>query len=578
VPAPLAGPTANATASVDLDALRATLLQQLSRGAAQGLVNMTLPMQTETGEAGQVVLQRPDRNRPGGPGPGLSALTPLDPVPELTERGDLCVEESRLAVPDWADDRPYAVQTAEARGAMLGEFDRPDPEAVGRFVRQQIHFGFGLEARVTLRSLAVADPDAALWETMARIVDGEPVPPDHPFAGQEDCQTAAAFWAVLARPELRRSDRVDRPAVLRSFSALPIWLRRSLGPGLAERFLAIGDTATARTIRDAILRAPGDPGPATRLVEAQIDLVSGRGDAAVAQIEDVARDAGPMLPQAMIDLVEARLAQGSDVDPETVEAIAALAAENRGGPLGPPLRRAEALARAAGGDFAAAFAISAETVPGFDAELWPLLAARGSDAALLELAVRPPGEIPETQAQVHEPIAARLIGLGFPEAGLAWLPPVEGRADLLLLAARAELLRRDARAALRLLAGQPGAEADRLRAEAQLLLGDTRAAAATVAAAGDAAAAERLLWQARDWAAVAATGADPQRQAAAALALPTATVPLVLPTGGDDGAVTLPLQPAPLARGRALVEDSAAARAALLAMLAAVPAPDAIQP
>jgi hypothetical protein len=175
-------------------------------------------------------------------------------------------------------------------------------------------------------------------------------------------------------------------------------------------------------------------------------------------------------------------------------------------------------------------------------------------------------------------IARRLIDLGFPEAGLAWLPPAEGDADLRLLAARAELMRRDARAALRHLAGQTGPEADSLRAVAQIQLGDSRAAAAAFAAAGDADAAGRALWQSQDWAAVAAANPDPLRAAAAGLALPAAAAPPLLPADAGGDAALLPPRAAPLARGRALIEESAAARAAVLSMLEAVPAPDPAQP
>jgi hypothetical protein len=175
-------------------------------------------------------------------------------------------------------------------------------------------------------------------------------------------------------------------------------------------------------------------------------------------------------------------------------------------------------------------------------------------------------------------IARRLIDLGFPEAGLAWLPPAEGDADLRLLAARAELMRRDARTALRHLAGQTGPEADSLRAVAQIQLGDGRAAAAAFAAAGDTGAAARARWQAQDWKAVAGADPDPSRAAAAGLALPEATVPPLLPPGTGGDTVLLPLRPAPLARGRALIEESAAARAAVLSMLEAVPAPDPSRP
>ncbi len=571
----------------ELQEMRQNLLVQLSRSASQGLVDMAMPPDGPAADI-QVKGSLAGNHVATSFGPGVAVLTARDPDPELTPQGDICIEDSRLEVALWADDRSFADQLAETRAAAVGEFDRPDPEVVSRQTRLLLHFGFGAEARDTIAAFEIRPPDAALWETMGSIIDGDPVGADNPFAGQADCDTNAALWSVLSRPVLRLSDRPEKTAVLRAFSGLPLGLRRQLGPGLAERFLAIDDTASARTVRDAMLRAPGDPGDAAQLAEARIDLHDGRPEEAVARIEAVAGDGGPMLPQAMIDLVDARVSQGSPVDPETVAALAALVQEQGKGPLGPALRRAEGLALALGGDFAAAFEISAGGNPDFDADLWPLLAAGGSDSVLLSQAVLPREAVPATDPATATTLARRLIDLGFPDAGLAWLPPAEGNPERMLLAARAELIRRDARAALRVLAGQTGPEAERLRAQAQMQLGDPVAASVAFEAAGDPAAAERALWRGQDWQAVAASGEDPVLAAAAALAVPAVTLP-VDPAAGIGAATGLPLPvpsasppvtlPAtPLARGRALIEDSAAARAAVSAMLETMPGPEVANP
>jgi len=565
----------------EVQAMRENLLQQLSRSASQGLVDMAIPPSAAATEAGAMKGHLAQGHVATSFGPGVAVQMAREPAPDLTPQGDFCIEDARLEVLAWADERPFTEQLAETRSAAVGEFDRPDPEVVGRQVRILLHFGFGAEARETLTAFSVQPPDAGLWQTMGAIVDGDAVAPDNPFAGQADCDTNAALWSVLSRPTLQLADRPRIPAVLRAFSALPAGLRRQLGPGLAERFLAIEDAASARSVRDAMLRAPGDPGDAVQLAEARIDLHDGHPDRAVDRIEAVASDGGPMLPQALIDLVEARLAQGAAVDPETVAALSAMVKEQGAGPLGPALRRAEGLALASGGDFASAFAISGTETPGFDAELWPLLAASGPDSALLAQAVLPRTAVPETDPATATAIARRLIDLGFPDAGLAWLPPADGDAGRVLLAARAELARRDARAALRILAGETGAEADLLRAQAQVQLGDPVGASAAFTAAGDVAAAERALWQGQDWSAVADSGVDPALSAAAALAVPGVLAPdpaVVLPIADGTGAASTLLPPTTLARGRALIEDSAAARATVAAMLSAMPGPDIGQP
>jgi hypothetical protein len=53
---------------------------------------------------------------------------------------------------------------------------------------------------------------------------------------------------------------------------------------------------------------------------------------------------------------------------------------------------------------------------------------------------------------------------------------------------------------------------------------------------------------------------------------------VVLPIADGTGAASTLLPPTTLARGRALIEDSAAARATVAAMLSAMPGPDIGQP
>jgi hypothetical protein len=64
--------------AADLDSMRDTLLRQMSRGAAQGLVNMTLPPDRPAAANGEVVLDRADDQMEAGFGRGLTALTPQD--------------------------------------------------------------------------------------------------------------------------------------------------------------------------------------------------------------------------------------------------------------------------------------------------------------------------------------------------------------------------------------------------------------------------------------------------------------------------------------------------------------------
>ena len=554
--------------AIDLAPLRDTLLQQMSRGAAQGVVDMTGPPHHLGGLAAPA---RPaSRTAPQirvGKDLGFVA-SPLQPQSTpLTADGGGCLVDEKLAIATWGQDLPVAEQIASALTGLIGEFDRPDPEAVSRAVRFELFLGFGAEARQLLRSLDAAPEDQAIWQAMATILD-EGTPTDNPFQGMLVCDTAAALWAVLAQPHLAIGDAPARQAVLRSFSALPLHLRRHLGPALAARFLERNDTATARALRDAIVRAPGDPGPQVRLMGAEVDRAMGDPDAADQALHQLAAANGPVAARALMASVEVLLDQGKPVDPPTVTALAALAFEHRGSALEPALRRAHLLALAAAGDFAAAFG-QIDNAPDAEPDLWRILAEHGPDSAMLDHAVLAPTKVPPTlPIATRRHLVERLLALGFPDPALRWLPELVGAGPAAtdqdrLLAAKAQMQRHDAREALRLVAGLAGPEADRLRATAQAQLGDPAAAARLFSALGDQPGEQRVARQAQDWALISDHGQNPW-QAAARLVAPA-------PERAAAPAAAMPRPPGPLALGRQTVAESAAARATLSALLAEVP-------
>jgi len=555
---------------VDLAPLRDTLLQQLSEGAAQGVVEMSLP-------------QPQDGNPPTAARPASGLVAPVRvgedlgfvaaPVPQasgqLTADGRGCLVDDRLAIATWGQDLPVAEQMAPTLTGLLGEFDRPDPEAVSRAVRYYLYLGFGVEARQLLREMGFAADDQAIWRAIAIILDDDQ-PSENPFQGMLVCDGAAALWAVLARPHLALGDAPNTRAILRSFSALPLHLRRHLGPPLAARFLERNDTGTARALRDAVLRAPGDPGPQVRLMGAEIDRAMGDPAAADQTLQQLASEGGPVAARALIAKVEAQIERGELVDLPTVTALAALAFEYRGSEMEPALQRAHLLALAAAGDFASAFgqsALAPDAVP----DLWRILAEHGPDSAVLEHAVlEPEAALPTLPLATRRLLVERLLTLGFPDPALHWLPEVLAPGPAAtdqdrLLAAKAQMQRHDGREALRLVAGLTGPEVDHLRAEAQARLGDPVTAASLLAALGDQPGEQRAARQARGWALIADHGPDSWQAAAR----------LVLPPAPADSAAGLSVAaepiPGPLARGRQTVAESAAARATLAALLAEVP-------
>lgn len=522
-------------------ALREALLQGLADGAARGLVDP--------------VIRLPPPPEPGGavPGaarvgllalPGMAGLSPQDGRPSLTATGAECIAASRITLPDWGNpDLPAAAQLTDL-ASFLGEFDRPDPDALTVAVRRHLWLGFGVEATALVDAFATDATDANLWRSMARAVDGI-ADPDGAFAGMANCDGPAALWSALTQPELSLPE-VNVQAVLRGFSSLPPHLRRSLGPPLTEKFLKAGDGATAQSLRDAMLR--GDPG-AGALVDAQIALRSDRPDQAEAEAQAALAAGGPDSAAALVTLIEARFQARKPVDPADVTAVAAMRQEQ---PDDPALARAMILAQALSGTFDAAFA-ELETVPQdvattTTADLWALLAESGPDSALLTHAIPAAISVPAVAASTRGQIAKRLTDLGFGDAAQLWLGP-DG--DPVALAA-AEMADGNARAALTRLAGRPGAEAAVIRARALLALGDAATAADLLAESGEPDQEASARIQARDWDFLRQNGPAPWQSAAAELQ----------PT---------PLSGGPLTDGRAILTQTAATRAAVAALLDATP-------
>ncbi len=473
----------------------------------------------------------------------------------MTAVGAECIADDRLDLVTWAADTPIAEQIGPAMTGLVGEFDRPDPEAIKRAARFDLYLGFGAEARALMRSFPTEDADIALWQGMARILDGE-ADPNLVFAGMAACNTTASLWAVLADPAILPVDFMTRSAILRGFSALPVHLRRQLGPVLIGRFLAMKDISTATALQDAILRAPGEPGPEVALMQASMEAAMGRPAVAVARLESLADGPGPTAAAALVVLVEQRASLGQTVDFVQVQVLEEYLKERRGGAQEAQFQHALIVAQGASGDFETAFANLPKS-PDAAALLWQSLAQTGSDSALLAHATVPETDpLPAVAKPVATLIADRLLTLGLAAEAARWLKL--GDRPLPLLQARVALAQGDPQAALTLLQGIAEPLALPLRAEALRQLGADQAAAAIYASLDMPDQQWNAVGRAHDWQTLATQGPKDWKSAAALLLAPTETARPPL---------------GPLARDDALLIQSAATRDAIAALLGSVKSP-----
>ncbi len=573
-----------------------TLIEQLGRAASQGLVNArTTPIETvasptATTENG-VPMVTPTSTTPSPPSlPRVTAKTALDREIQTnlpgqnSTNGEACLPVGSVDVPAWGNQEPVPLQIEKHRQGMVGEFDKPSVAAVEGLAHLYIYLGFGAETRTLIDAMQVTLPDADLLKSLASIVDDDRPPRPGVLAGKLGCGGPEAMWSVLSQPTLASSDSVNINAVIQAFSALPAHLRRLLGPRLAERFLAIHDLDTVRTIRDALIRAGRDPNPDAQLLNAQFDLAQGKPHEAEATIAMVAKTDGQSTPDALILLVDQAAENGKPVDPSLIDSIAALAKQYRDTTTGRDLDRAHILALGSVNDFGAAFREFATLRSNPDASasgaeaLWAMLAAKGHDADVLRYAMDAKAA-PEASRKTHDMIARRLIDLGFPAAAQTWLAVFTPLSpDEEILRATALVAQGSLDAAITVARALPGKNAAQVLGEAYSGLGNYAGAAKAYAASGSPAKQGAAAWRAQDWQTAAQLGADAERQAIKLALTAQAGGRDAVSTQSNVSADATPTSatgaqkqdpPNVLANDRALVTESRAARTALEALLAA---------
>ncbi len=570
------------------------LLRQLGRAASQGLVDLgTEPRRAATPAATRpeptttVVDPQAESTDLAPDAFAVHAETSIDrdallavTRPPVTADGDTCLPDAVFDITAWGDERPLAVQIADWRAALVGEFDRPSPDAVIALARLYLHFGFGAESRAVLAAFDVQPEDGATLADMGRILDGESPGIDTAFSGMTGCDTAAALWAVMAWPRLPPATDVEEGAVVRAFSGLPAQLRRLVGPGLVERLVSAGATGAAQSVRGAIARVPDDGGHAIDMVEARLDFASGDADAGERRLDALARTNAPLSAEALILTLHSRLNRGEAVAPALADSAEALAFEQQDGPDGPVLASLHILSRASTGEFVRAFA-AFRNWPGHpsdalradtSARLFAMLVAKADERTFLTLHFghRDLFDSAAPDLLLRLDLGERLASAGF--AGelrrvLKGEAAYTERGRRLL--ARAALGDADPDRALAQISGLGDPEAEGIRAEALALRGDHAAAAATFSALGEDGRAALEAWRGGDVRIAAATGPEPLRAALGALGR---GAPAGQATGMADGGSGAPAAAAgSVETARRLVEESRAARAAVEALVAATP-------
>lgn len=424
----------------------------------------------------------------------------------------VCRDDGLLDVGSWTNGLPLHRQVPPLSRRVVGEFDRPDVQALGDLARLYIRFGFGVEAESLLRSFDVEVPERSLLIDLARAVEGRPVIAPDSLALDAACPGRHGLWLAIGGGAPAYRDAAQFEAVQGAFAELPPDLRALVGPSLVARLLDAGRPNEARIVLDIVERPGGAGSAALRLAAARVEAEEGRPLDAIQALSALVEENAHNAVDALTAMVRIALDEGIGIPERTVTDLRSAAIQHRRSPREAELRGLLAEALASRAQLAAAVeevlrarADLPPAVPMFDelavrflAGADPVLVGASAYAeVMLEHAglVGPkPGDDPARRT-----IAGHLLELGLANAALEMLSPATLRGDVQAgrLAARAHLRLGDGASALAAIEGQSGTEIAELRAQAFAIEGRFGEAAEALSAVG--LEAEPYAWASGDW-------------------------------------------------------------------------------
>ncbi len=483
-PEPVAADVGDALAETepapDLASARQALVRELTRAADQGLLDFIEP---------------PERDTAARPGARPQGSTDESSPSDIETAIDTLRHDDQIRVRTAYDDSPPPAATppscgppniglfsrvplepdysevVDLRAALLGEFDRPDPDVLRDLVERYVAMGFGTEARALLAAYPNVLEETDLYKEMAAIAEGE-VATDGPLSTLSRCPGIAGVWGRVAAGRGGAIDEATAALQREALGELPPQPRELIGGALAEVLLDTGQAEAAAGIIALLRRSGQSLSPRAAFVEARIALEMGRVEEGEAALMALTDGPGEVAARATAELVERHLQREEEM-PQTLRLdLQAAAFMLRGSSLGERLIGLVAREHAARGDLHIALEAirrSAEREPD-RLDFWREVAAvivveTEPDTPNFARALTDSGDlIPQDDRgdAARRSGASGLIMLGLPGPALDLLGPTLGRGDeaARILAARALRMSGEPDAALGQLSGLDGVAAN----------------------------------------------------------------------------------------------------------------------
>lgn len=430
---------------------------------------------------------------------------------DLMSSGVVCAEADAVNVPSWGGASDFHQQVSTLRRSLYSEIGRLDENIAVDLARTYVFFGFGAEAKETLRlseNLVFEHP--ALMD-LADIVD-------FGFAGNprfvhkySDCDSDLALWSILAAKTFANDQIANDNAALRALAKLPSHLRDFLAPILSQRFAKMGKTDAASIALRRLNLDERESVPNAELAKAHIENSSGNTASATKILSDLSNTNSIESPEALILYVENKRTNLAPIEANVALLTDAYAFELQDSPLGYELFRTNVVASALSGQFEKAFEIirtslsdqSVEDKGELQSTVFAALGENASDVEFLDIVFEHfPDNSNAMQLSSVLAVAKRMQSLGFANDAAKMLVDIDDNykdLETKLLEAEVYLDLKKPDKTLEILHTISGRDADVIRAQALLRIGENARAFQLFQAANMSETAKRAAWLADEW-------------------------------------------------------------------------------
>ncbi|MGC3939862.1 hypothetical protein ACOTTU_18800 [Roseobacter sp. EG26] len=530
-----------------IEETRSQLLAGVSNAASRGILQPATPNLgdlVKNSDEQEVIFDSSEQiTEAAKPTPGNMRVTNSRDVPEsdsdidLMTSGATCGDPKKLAISDWGNDEAFYLQIAAQRTALYNELDKLNTDQALQLARLYLYFGFGVEAKQVLRLAEDLEANYPELLDLADIMEfGHARNPR--FAHRYlDCDSDLALWALMAAKDVPVDQILNEKAALRALSKLPFHLRAFLAPIVSKRLTRYGDLEAASIALRSVQLGSATPTKQSELAKAKIETELGNNATANELLEGVIRSNTQETPEALIELVNSSVEEDSPISADVALLIESFNFELRDSDIGAELLRAHTIASAKSGQFEKAFlamqspeiVADKQLIAELQSHVFHELARSSDDIIFLEnLFSRFPPQPQELDPKTIVATASRLHDLGFfreAERVLANGISDNHNPETSLLLAQIQLALGHPNDALVSLGDITGQDANRIRAEAYLSLGDGRTAATLFLSANDLESTSRSTWLSDDWVDLAPTHAPELSEVGALTSETVAEIP-----------------------------------------------------